>query len=159
MVYGITEDSDYIDRFLPQSDSEVIVSNGYLEKYGLKVGDTILLCQKYSEKEYSFIISGTYDYPASMSVFVGQENFNRILDKEPEYFSGYFSNQKITDIEDNMIASTITQHDLTIITDQLEDSMGMMFPMFGGFSVLLYLLIIYLLSKIIKVSCFLGQNN
>ncbi|MGN0459437.1 MAG: FtsX-like permease family protein, partial [Ruminococcus sp.] len=47
------------------------------------------------------------------------------------------------------IASTITEEDLTIIADQLEDSMGSMFPMIGGFSVIMFVIVIYLLAKIV----------
>ena len=35
------------------------------------------------------------------------------------------------------------------MADQLEDSMGRIFPLFGGFAVVLYVLMMYLLSKMI----------
>ena len=40
--------------------------------------------------------------------------FCRVFEKSDTYFNGYFSNEKITDIEEAYIASTITQDDLTI---------------------------------------------
>lgn len=67
---------------------------------------------------------GTYDYPATLSVFMSMENFNRIFDYDEDYFNGYFTDKKIKDIDSSMVASIITQDDLTVIADQLEDSMG-----------------------------------
>ncbi len=64
-------------------------------------------------------------------------------------FFHYFSDKEITDIEDDYIASEITQKDLTVISDQMTDSMGGMFPLVTAFSVLLYMMLVYLLSKII----------
>ena len=118
-------------------------------KFGLKVGDNLDLKTKYDDKTYRLTISGTYKYPASLAVFMDIENFRTEFDKSEDYFNGYFSNKEITDIDDKLIASKITQKDLTVISDQLTDSMGGMFPMVSAFAILLYMLLVYLLSKII----------
>lgn len=47
------------------------------------------------------------------------------------------------------MSTVITEHDLTVIADQLTDSMGFMFPLMCGFSLALYMLLVYLLSKMI----------
>ena len=75
--------------------------------------------------------------------------FCRVFEKSDTYFNGYFSNEKITDIEEAYIASTITQDDLTKISRQLDVSMGSMMNLMDGFSVIIFLVLIYLLSKII----------
>ena len=75
--------------------------------------------------------------------------FCRVFEKSDTYFNGYFSNEKITDIEEAYIASTITQDDLTKISRQLDVSMGNMFQLINVFAVLLFALLIYLLTKLI----------
>lgn len=77
------------------------------------------------------------------------DNFNDVFDKDDGYFTGYFSNEKLKDIDDKYIATTITQKDLTTVTDQLDDSMGMSFTLLVGFSVLIYIILMYLLSKLV----------
>ncbi|NLT08715.1 MAG: FtsX-like permease family protein, partial [Ruminococcus sp.] len=147
-VYGIQENSYYLkdESF---SSGDVFLSEGYMEKYGVKTGNTVTLNDKYSGKEYDFKISDRYDYPPMLCVFMNMDDFNRMFGNDEGYFSGYFSNEKLTDIDDTMIASVITEHDLTVMADQLEDSVGMIFPMIGGFAALVYILMIYLLAKII----------
>lgn len=148
-IYGIENQSEYISIDFNKNQSGVIVSNGVLEKYGLEIGDTLNLKTKYSEDTYSLKITGEYNYPASLSVFLSRTEFCEVFNEENDYFNGYFSNSKLDDIDENYIASTITQSDMTIISDQLTDSMGNMFPMIQGFAVLMYMLLVYLLSKII----------
>ncbi len=149
-VFGIRENSAYLPNLsFPEEENSVILSDGYLEKYGLAVGDTLTLQEKYQAKSYTFTVAGSYHYPASLSVFLPSETFHHIFHWDVDAFSGYFSNEKLADLEDGSIASVITQHDLVIIADQLEDSMGAIFPMFGVFSVMLYVLVIYLLAKLI----------
>ncbi len=148
-VYGIEDASDYLSIPFASDKSGVYVSDGILEKYGLTIGDTLELKTKYDEDTYSFTITGRYSYPASLAVFISRATFCETFGKEPEYFSGYFSNQELEDLEEAYIATAITQSDMTILADQLFDSMGSMFPMVSGFAVLLYMLLVYLLSKLI----------
>ena len=150
-IYGICENSDYIQVSTDPNPSSrrVVVSDGILQKYGLKVGDSIQLRDKYGEKSYDFEIMDHFYYPAGLAVFMDINAFCDAFDYEEGYFSGYFSNTAVKDIDEKYIAATITQSDMTILADQLFDSMGNMFPMVSAFSVLLYMLLVYLLSKII----------
>lgn len=147
-IYGISKNSEYLDDIEFPKDG-VVLSDGLMDKYSIKVDDTITLSEKFDSKDYDFKVSGNYHYPATMAVFMPIDQFNEVFDMEDDYFSGYFSDKEITDIDEMYIASTITEHDLTIMADQLEDSMGQIFMLFCGFSILLFLLMIYLLSKLI----------
>ena len=148
-VYGIQLNSQYVNDLTFSDMDGIVISDGYMEKYGLAVGDTITLQREYEKKSYSFTIAGHYPYAAALAIFMPQETFNQTFDHEAGYFSGYFSDKRLDDIPDTAIATVITQKDLTVIADQLEDSMGMMFPLFCGFAMLMYMLLIYLLSKMI----------
>lgn len=149
-VYGISDNSKYLTNLdLPEKSNEVIVSNGYMEKFSLKVGDTITLSEKFEGTEHKFKIAGSFDYAASLAMFMSNENFIKEFDLDKDYFTGYLSNDKIGDINEIYIASTITEKDLTVLADQINDSVGTMLPMFGGFASMLYVLLVYLLAKII----------
>ena len=145
-VYGVQEGSRYVPGVRA---GEVVLSDGYMEKYGIRAGDTLKLSDPYSGKNYSFRVGGAYHYPAAMSVFLSEEDFNRTFDREPGSFNGWFSNRELTDLPEEAIATRITQSDLTVMADQLDDSMGFMFPLFCGFGFVIYVLMIYLLAKMI----------
>ena len=148
-VYGIRYDSIYLDLELPDRDSEVIASSGYMEKYGLKVGDRITLREKYSGKKYSFRIAGKYDYDIGFALFMSRPAFEATFQEYGGYFNGYFSDLKIRDLKDKYASTVITESDLKKVSNQLEDSMGRIFDVLTGFSVLLYMLITYLLAQLI----------
>ena len=82
-----------------------------------KRNQTIELKEKFGSKKYKFTIKGTYVYPASLCIFMTRENFNKVFDKDKDYFCGYFSNKKL-DIDDMYVASIITEKDLTVMSDQ-----------------------------------------
>lgn len=150
-VYGVADDSKYIDMkdIGAASGNGVIASDGYLEKYGLEAGDEITLKDEFSSDRYDFSIRGMYEYPATLCIFMGLERFNEMFDMDEEYFSGYFSNRQLSDIDETDIATIITEKDLTVMANQLEDSMGMIFLLFLLFSIVIFLLMIYLLARLI----------
>ena len=149
-VYGISENSKYLKSLDFSKDKDMVVlSDGLMEKYGVEKGEKYTLREKHSDKKYTFDVQDSYHYPATLSVFMSMEKFTKTFDVPKDYFSGYFSNDKINDIDKAYIASTITEDDLTVIARQLEDSMGFMFPMIGVFSVIMFIIVIYLLAKII----------
>lgn len=148
-VYGVEEDSSYLPRIKELSEGELLMSAGYFEKYGVSVGDEIQLTDKYEEEHYNLTLNGKIDYPSGLCIFMKLSDFCEIFDKEEGYFTGYYSDEKITDIDEMYIASTITEHDMTILADQLLDSMGGLMPLWTGFAIVLFMLLTYLLSKLI----------
>ena len=146
-VYGIAKNSKYVD--LPLDNNEVYISNAYSEKHGIKAGDEITLSEQFGSKEYKFRVGGIYYYPSTLTVFMDKDAFNEKFDCDKDYFTGYFSKSEISDIDDIYIATEITVDDLTKVSRQLTRSMGNMMNIFVFFGVIMYVLIIYLLSKII----------
>lgn len=150
MAYGIKEDSKYVKGAkLPENKNAVIISSGYAEKYDISVGDKLELKETYGKKKYKFKVVDTFKYPAALSVFMKRSEFNKVFHHKKSYFNGYFSDKKLSDIDEHLIASTITLADMTLIYDQLKDSFGAILPMFRGFAVIIYVLLLYLLAKMV----------
>ena len=155
--YGIEPDSKYVKidfadtgaENSSDADAEVYISKAYADKFLLHTGDTITLKEKYEKDEYSFRIVGIYDYTAALCVFMPRSELNQIFDLGDDYYSGYFSDTEITDIKDQYIGSVIDLDALTKISRQLDVSMGSMMGLINGFAIMIYMVLIYLLSKII----------
>ena len=116
---------------------------------GALKSEEITLREQFGSKEYKFRVGGIYYYPSTLTVFMDKDAFNEKFDCDKDYFTGYFSKSEISDIDDLYIATEITVDDLTKVSRQLTRSMGNMMNIFVFFGVIMYVLIIYLLSKII----------
>lgn len=148
LLYGIEKNSKYIDVDFDDSD-EVYISGAYAEKFQLEPGDKITLKEKYDKKKYTFKVKGIYDYSGALCVFMPQKQLNDTFDLGSYYFSGYFSNSKITDINQKYIGSIVNLEALTKVSRQLTVSMGGMMNLINGFAIGIFIVLIYLLSKII----------
>ncbi len=146
-LYGIEKDSQYVD--VDFDTNGVYISSGYSDKYDVNVGDTITLREEFEDKEYTFKVDGVYDYSIGIAVFMDREALNSRFDLEKDYYNCYFSNEEITDIDERLIATVISEDDMNKVSRQLMDSMGGMMDIFFGMGVVIFMLVIYLLSKII----------
>lgn len=163
LLYGLADTSRYlpIDFQETVSDKDIskkevasdatpaYISSAYADKYFLDIGDEITLKEAYEDDTYTFSIEGIYDYEGGLTVFLPQEQLNKLFDLGSDYFSGYLSDSEITDIDQKYIGSVIDLDSLSKISRQLNVSMGSMMYLLDGFSILLFMILIYLLSKII----------
>ncbi|MBS4899569.1 MAG: ABC transporter permease [Clostridiales bacterium] len=163
-LYGLKNDSKYVKL---DDKNKTYISSAFAAKYDLKAGDTYTLKEKYSDKTYDIRIDGIHAYTGGISVFMSQERLNRMFDLGDNYYNAYFSNKKITDIDEKITAALIDVDVVTQVSRQLEKSMGGVMNIIKGFSVLIFIIIIYILSKLIiersarsiSISKILGYKN
>ena len=164
-IYGVAENSRYIPLDNTNTASNyntdggsianvdsvpnVYVSSAYAEKYNLVIGDTISLKEPYGDAVYEFTVEGIYPYEAGIAVFMPQKELNQTFNLGDDYFCGYLSDTEITDIDEKYIGSVIDVDALTKVSRQLMVSMGSMMYLVDGFAIVMFVVLIYLLSKII----------
>ncbi len=146
-VYGIFDDSRYIKDKLPEKGA--VISSGMAEKYKLKDGDDFLLKEQYEDKLIKLQVRGILDSPTTIGVYLSHSYYEDVFDVDKDYYCAYFSDSEITDISDNKIFNCITEKDMTKMADQLKVSMGDMFTIVEAFAVVMFILVVYLLTKII----------
>lgn len=144
-VYGVKKHSKYIKK-----GTGNYISSTMSEKYNLKKGDSIILKEPYKNVLYKIDIDGVYPYEGSISVFMDQKDLNEnILGADDDYFSGYFTNTKITDIDRQYISTIIDIDSVTKVSRQLDVSMGGAMTLVQAISVIMFMLIVYLLGKLV----------
>lgn len=147
LIYGVEKNSRYIS--LDKEEGGVAISSAYAEKYKISPGDEIVLEEPYEDREYTFFVSGIYPYQGAIAVFMKREELNERFELGKDYFSGYFSDSEITDIDSSYIASVIDLEALTKVSRQLNVSMGSMMDLVNGFAILIFIVLVYLLSKLV----------
>jgi len=163
LLYGLADNSRYLPIDFQETATDkdgstqtgsstvtpVYISSAYADKYLLDIGDKITLKEAYEDDTYTFYVEGIYDYEGGLTVFLPQEQLNKLFDLGSDYFSGFLSDSEITDIDPKYIGSVIDLDSLSKISRQLNVSMGSMMYLLDGFSIVLFMILIYLLSKII----------
>ena len=148
--YGLNENSKYLPKLsISDENPGVYFSDGLAKKLKKKTGDTVAFIDPYTGDEFKLMITGIYEYPAGLAVFMSQKQLNTLLDYEEAYFNGYFSNVELTFEDENNLAALITPKDMVELGDQMTSSFSQMAPLCLGIAVIIYLVLMYLLTKIV----------
>ena len=147
LLYGVEPDSQYIHGDFRKGT--VLISSAYKEKFGIQVRDTVTLKEEYEDTTYSFTVTGEYDYMGALALFLPRQELNETFDLGKSYFCGYFSDAPIQDIDEKYIGTVLDVTAMTKVSRQLMRSMGDMMDLVNLFSVGLFFVLVYLLSKMI----------
>lgn len=165
-VYGITENSRYV-KIGKTDENSVYISKAYADKYAVNTGDTITLSEKFEHRDHVWKVVGIFDNSAGVSVFMDNDVFNRVFDRDDGSFSGYMSDRMIKDIDRDYIAREMTSKDMMKVADQLDHSMGsymtyFQYVCFIGAAIILWLLTKMIIEKnerSISMAKILGYEN
>ncbi len=127
---------------------EVVISKDLYEKFDIKKGDTFKAKEEYSDKVYSFKVSQLKNQAGAFYIYMDMDTFKEFF-KDSQSLNGYLSSEVLEEIPEDSIYTLITIRDLQAASDQMSLSMGDVFTLFDAFAIILFLLIIYLLAKIV----------
>lgn len=148
-TYGMEPGNRYADIPDDLKEGEVLISGALNGKYGIGEGDTIHLKDKYGYNAYDFTVAGILDFDGEIAVFMDNENFNSIFERDEGSYDGFFSDSEITDIDEDHIAAEVTSEDILKMAAQLDHSMGAFMLYFQYLCILLAAVLMFLLTKVI----------
>lgn len=147
--YGINNKSKYLKN-LSLSDKEkgIYMSDGVMKKLGDKVGDKVKFLDPYTNDTYYLKVIGSLHYSSGFAVFMNKKQLNKLLKYNENYYNGYFSNKKLN-INSNNLASIITPKDMVKLGQQMTSSIGSSANMCIIAAILIYIALMYILTKIV----------
>lgn len=148
-VYGVEVGSGYWDD-IDVSGGKIAVGQGLVEKYGLELGRTLTLRDKYTDTDYVAapveVVGNATDTNVYMSRAEFCELFDGLTDGDPDYFNGYASDEPL-DLNGLYVASEVTPDDMRAMADQMDSSMGQIMSVVLWLSIPISIVLIYLLTK------------
>ncbi len=144
---GVSDDSQFLkDIVLPEKGNEITVTDPLAKKLNLEVGDELVFKDEYFDEEYTLKVANICDYKGSLTVFMKRTLLNELLGNDKGTFNSYLSNEKL-DIDDMYLAKYITRADMIGTAKQLMQSFEGVMAMINVFSVAIYIILMYILTK------------
>ena len=144
-VYGISAESRYVKTSIPAG--QALISNGFMDKYHIKTGDTVSLYDKLNDRSYNFKVAGEYPFEGALSVFVNLSDFNAVFEMQEDYYSGYFADRELSELKESDIYMTIDSKTFSRFMGQVRASFADMMEPVKWFGVAMFVLMVYLLAK------------
>lgn len=149
-VYGVSPDSRYW-KDLGVGDGHVMFGGGLVDKFGWKDGQQVSLTDKFEGKDHAFDYDGnSWGSKSDMNAYMSIDDFNELFGNDPSYFNGYVSDEEL-DLDSRYFAGDTTPDDMRAVGDQFIGMMSDLIGMMVGLSVFIFLLFMYLLTKVVII--------
>lgn len=147
-VMGIDNDNPYFDFEVSEGKNVLAVSNSTAEKFNLKVGDEIVLNDNFEDQSYGFKVEKIVDYSVGLYVFMDIDSMRELFGKDDDYYNVVLSDEEL-DIESSRIYNVTTREDILGNAEVFMEIMQQMIFMLIGISAAIFVIIMYLLLKVI----------
>ncbi|MCR5210255.1 MAG: ABC transporter permease [Lachnospiraceae bacterium] len=149
--YGVDTgktDSKFKDSGAPDSGSEIAITDSMAKKFKVGVGDTLRFRDKNTDEEYELTVVAVNGYTNNLGAYMDRDKLNRLLDNKHGEYNAYVSDEKMNLDEDD-IAKFIKRSDVVGSAKQMMQTFGAIIMAFNVFSVFAYIVIMYLLTKVV----------
>lgn len=146
-IMGIDEGNKYFDYETVKGRSNIVMSRSVQQKYGLKVGDKLILSDNANEMDYAFTIKGVADYSAGLTVFMDIDSMRELFDKDDDYYNVLYSDAPL-DIDEGRLYSIQTKDDIYRSSDVFIRLMMPMIIMISGVSVIIFCVVLFLMMNV-----------
>ncbi|MCR4567052.1 MAG: FtsX-like permease family protein [Pseudobutyrivibrio sp.] len=110
LILGISADSNYYDLKNEEGKSVNLKDGNYITlayamQTGYGAGDVIECINPITLQEYSIKIKGVVDITSQSCVFMENNRFNKLFERETGTYDGLMSNVKLTDLDESYVYS------------------------------------------------------
>ena len=146
-VLGLEPDNPYFDAHPPASQSRVAISTAMAQKYGLTVGQPLVLRDEQNDRSYAFTIERVVDYSPAFFVFMDLDAMRELFDKPEDYYNTVFSSHALS-IEPGRLYNVSSKQDVEKAADVFVNLMySMVYTMILASAVIMAI-VMYLMMKV-----------
>ncbi|MCR5774945.1 MAG: ABC transporter permease [Lachnospiraceae bacterium] len=146
-ILGIDEDNRFFDVDPGKSRMDVVVSNAFAEKFGLKKGEEFVVTDDEKEMKYAFTVKAITQYSAGFYIFMDIDEMRGMMGVSDDYYNVLFSDRKL-DIDPDSLYSETTREDVVKGTTVFTDLMMPMICVVSAASVIIFCVVLYLMMKV-----------
>ncbi|MBQ8781941.1 MAG: FtsX-like permease family protein [Oscillospiraceae bacterium] len=146
-IIGIDSDNKYYSAKPAKGRSSIIAASSTAQKYGLSVGDKLILSDTANDMDYAFTVDGIADYSVGLSVFMDIDSMRELFGQDEDYYNMLLSDEKL-DIDEGRIYSMTTKADIEQSASVFIDQMRGMFTMMIAMSIIIFCVVMYLMMNV-----------
>ena len=146
-VIGIDEDNKYYDTKPVKGKSNLIISRPVQQKYGLHIGDNLILTDNAEDMDYAFTIKGVCGYAGGLAVFMDIGSMRELFGQKDDYYNMLLSDRELT-IDEGRLYSITTKEDVAHSASVFTSLMMPLIVMMTVSAVVIFCMVLYLMMGV-----------
>lgn len=146
-LMGIDRENPYFDAEVSERENEVVISSAMAQKYGLSVGEKVILNDNETDTDYVFTVSGITQYSLGMYAFMDIDVMRSFFGENETYYNVVLSDHAL-DIAPGRLYATTTREEISKSSDVFTVLMMPMVYMMIVVAALIFCMVMYLMMKV-----------
>lgn len=146
-VIGIDNDNKYYPATPNKGKNSIVAASSTAQKYGLSVGDTLVLRDKANDIDYAFTVDGIADYSVGLSVFMDIDSMRELFGQEDDYYNLLLSDEAL-EIDAGRIYSVTTKSDIEKSAVIFKDMLQGLYTILIAISIVVFGVVMYLMLNV-----------
>lgn len=147
MLMGIDQENPYFSCSTRRGENCLSISKSVQQKYGLKVGDSMILEDRTKNRSYAFTVKNVADYSGGLTVFMDIESMRSLFGEEEDYYNVLLSKEKL-DIPEGRVYSITTKEDIERAADVFVKLFMPLIRMLIGAATIIFCVVMYLMNNV-----------
>ena len=146
-IIGIDNNNKYYSAEPNKGRSSIVAGSSTAQKYGLSVGDKLILSDIANDIDYAFTVEEIADYSVGLTVFMDIDSMRELFGQDEDYYNMLLSDEEL-DIEAGRIYSVTTRADIEKSSSVFINLMKGMFTMLITMSIAIFCVVMYLMLNV-----------
>ena len=146
-LLGIDKDNQYFQFKASEGKNKVTISDALATKYGLSIGDKLVLSDEINERDYAFTIDHIVSYSIGLYAFMDLDSMRELFGEEDNYYNVILSGKDLN-IDAGRLYATTTKEDISKGADVFIDNlMSLVISMIAS-AIIIFAVVMYLMMKV-----------
>ncbi len=146
-VMGIDDDNPFIDVDVVSGKNRLVISDAVASKYGVSVGDKLILTDNANDMDYAFTVEDIVPYSVGLTVFMDIDSMRELFGESDDYYNVVMADHKL-DIEEGRLYAVTTKADIDKASGVFVELMAPVFILLIGMSTVIFCLVMYLMTSV-----------
>ncbi|MCR5665311.1 MAG: ABC transporter permease [Eubacterium sp.] len=146
-LLGVKEDFSYFDVEVEEGTDQIAISEAMATKYGVGVGDELVLDDDGNDRKYAFTVTDVFEYSSGFFAVMNIEDARELFEAQEDDYNILFSDEEL-DIEPGRIYSVATKEDVEKSALIFLNLMSGMIYAMCIVAVVIFVLVMYLMMKV-----------
>ncbi len=146
-VLGVHEDNPYFDLALKKSRKDVVISSAMAQKFGIGIGDEVVLEDREDEQLYAFNASEITQYSPGFFIFMDIDVMREMFGEDEEYYNVVFSDKALS-IPAGRVFSALSRETVKRSSGVFTAMMLSMVYVMGGLATIIFVVVMYLMLSV-----------
>ena len=146
-VLGLQKDTDYFDVELPTGKNKAAVSTALAQKYGVGVGDELVLHDEEHGIDYAFQVESIATYAPAFYVFMDIDDARDLFGAADDAYNVVFADHDLH-VDASRLYAAVTKDDIVSAAGIFSDLMRSMVIVVVVISTLIFVVVMYLMMKV-----------